>query len=116
MIHWIDLKTEQQLEEIATRSFQKPQAIFKHSTRCYISQAVLRNVESEWAIPEEQLDAHFLDLLAHRNVSNKIASLFSVEHQSPQLIVISKGEVIYHDSHQSIDLVEMNRTLVNSAV
>jgi bacillithiol system protein YtxJ len=70
----------------------------------------------EWAFSVDQLDAHFLDLIAHRNISNKIATLFSVEHESPQLIVISKGVVIYHDSHQAIDLGEVNRTLDISVV
>ncbi len=116
MIDWKELNNEYQLDGLVAASFEKPQAIFKHSTRCYISKTVLRKLEMEWAFSVDQLDAHFLDLIANRNISNKIATLFSVEHESPQLIVISKGVVIYHDSHQAIDLSEVNRTLDSSVV
>lgn len=107
-MNWKTLDRTEQLDEIITSSQQKPQAIFKHSTRCYISKAVMKNLESEWNISDEKLDVFYLDLLQHRNISSEIAARFSVVHQSPQMIVISKGKVIYQDSHQSISLDEMN--------
>lgn len=47
---------------------------------------------------------YFLDLLAHRDISNKIASDFEVTHQSPQMIVLKDGKAIKNASHQAISL------------
>jgi bacillithiol system protein YtxJ len=47
---------------------------------------------------------YFLDLIAHRDISNEIESRFDVTHQSPQLIALENGKAFYNASHQSIDL------------
>nr|WP_262919454.1 thioredoxin family protein [Niabella hibiscisoli] len=39
---WITLNSVEQLEAINQKSFEKPQLIFKHSTRCSIS-SVIKN-------------------------------------------------------------------------
>ena len=86
------------------KSFEKKVAIFKHSTRCHISKTVLRNFESEVQNTDKNVEYYFLDLLAHRNLSNKIAEDFGVEHQSPQLIVLENGKSVKDASHQAISL------------
>ncbi|MEK9713598.1 MAG: alpha/beta fold hydrolase [Thalassolituus sp.] len=45
---------------------------------------------------------HYLDLIAHRDYSNLIAQELGINHESPQLIILHLGEVIWHDSHQGI--------------
>ncbi len=110
-MNWKNLETEAQLDEIVAASEKKPQAIFKHSTRCYISKAVLKNLEQDWNIAVVNADIHYLDLLAHRDISNEIASRFSIEHQSPQLIVLFKGDVMYNESHQSIDVSDVKGSI-----
>lgn len=98
---WIDLTLINQLLEIQEQSKVTPVVIFKHSTRCVISRMVLR--EFERSFPEKgSCCLYFLDLLAYRDISNKIAATFQVFHQSPQLIVIKNGEAVYHASHNQI--------------
>jgi bacillithiol system protein YtxJ len=101
-INWLALTDKAQLEDIIKISIGKPVLIFKHSTRCGISRKVLKNFESDYDIPETEIDMYFLDLLEYRILSNDISEKFKVAHQSPQVLVIKKGEVIYHDSHDSI--------------
>ena len=101
-INWLALTDKAQLEDIIKISIGKPVLIFKHSTRCGISRMVLKNFESDYDIPETEIDMYFLDLLEYRILSNDISEKFKVAHQSPQVLVIKKGEVIYHDSHDSI--------------
>ncbi len=110
-MNWKNLETEVQLNEIVAASQTKPQAIFKHSTRCYISKAVLKNLEHDWNISTVNADIYYLDLLAHRDISNAIASRFAVEHQSPQLIVLFRGDVMYSESHQSIDVSDVKGSI-----
>ena len=53
------------------------------------------------------MDFYFLDLIKHRNISNKIASYFHIPHQSPQVLVINNGKCIYDESHSGIMLDEI---------
>ena len=101
-INWVALTDKAQLEEIIKISIPKPVLIFKHSSRCGISRMVLKNFESAYDIPETEIDMYFLDLLEYKSLSNAISEKFKVVHQSPQVLVIKNGAVIYHDSHDYI--------------
>lgn len=102
IMEWTNIKAMDQLEEIAGKSNNEKLLIFKHSTRCGVSRMVLRQFESEFD-SEGKIIPYFLDLLQHRNISNEIADRFSVQHQSPQVIVVQNGQAIYNASHDRID-------------
>jgi bacillithiol system protein YtxJ len=53
------------------------------------------------------VDFYFLDLIQHRNISNKIAQEFSVFHESPQVLLIKNGECVYDESHSGISMDEI---------
>lgn len=105
-VNWTELTDIAQLSEITTISNEKPVVIFKHSTRCSISRMALKQFEREYDL-NEVVDAYFLDLIAHRDISNEIASRFNVYHESPQLILIRNGKAIYDVSHSDIDAVAL---------
>lgn len=112
-MEWNTLNREDQLEDLVKLSEEYRVVIFKHSTSCGISRMILKQVESIIGSQNpEQVQYFFLDLLRYRSVSNAIASKFGVIHQSPQMIILDKGEVVYADSHSSINidyLVSKNR-------
>ena len=108
-ISWQQLSSIDQLEGIVEESKNIPVVIFKHSTRCGVSRGVLKSFEKNYNLPEEGMKLYFLDLLAHRDISNEIASRFKVHHESPQMIVLKNGEVVFHDSHHSIDPSSLKR-------
>lgn len=101
-INWSHLSDISQLHEIEDASNSKLVLIFKHSTRCSISRMALRQFENEFEANENVLP-YYLDLLNHRDISNEIAVKFSVVHQSPQLLIISKEKCIHNASHSDID-------------
>lgn len=101
---WNHINSEADLEKAVEESHNKKVAIFKHSTRCFISKTVLKNFEREVAASDKDVSFYFLDLLAHRDLSNKIADELGVQHQSPQLIVLENGNAVKNASHQSISL------------
>ncbi len=103
-INWQVLQNEEQLRQIANQSFEKPVAIFKHSIRCSISSMAKRRLERNWDIAEDQLTIYYLDLITFRSVSNKIAEAFEVPHESPQILLVKDGEVIFHTSHSDISV------------
>ncbi|MFM7017800.1 bacillithiol system redox-active protein YtxJ [Flavobacterium sp.] len=101
-INWLALTSVSQLDEIEDASNSKLVVLFKHSTRCSISRMALRQFENDFE-SNDQILPYYLDLLNHRDISNEIASKFSVVHQSPQLLIISKEKCIYDASHSDID-------------
>jgi bacillithiol system protein YtxJ len=105
-INWNELTDLGQLNEIIAVSNEKPVAIFKHSTRCSVSRMALKQFENEFN-SSDKVTPYFLDLIAHRDISNEIANRFGVTHQSPQLILIKEGKAIYNVSHSDIDAEEL---------
>jgi len=101
-MEWIKLAQEDGINEIIERSKEKPQVIFKHSTRCSISSVALQRMERAKQPPG--IDFYYLDLLAYRHLSNKVEDVFKVPHESPQVLVIKDGQCVYHDSHMGISM------------
>jgi bacillithiol system protein YtxJ len=99
---WISLTSPDQLADIKEKSKNKPQLIFKHSTRCSISSMAKNRLERE--TPPEYIDFYYLDLISYRELSTKIAEEFSVFHESPQIILIKNGECSYDESHSGINM------------
>ncbi|MGO3182217.1 MAG: bacillithiol system redox-active protein YtxJ [Aequorivita sp.] len=108
-IPWHVLGKMDQLNEILEESKVKPVAIFKHSTRCGISRAVLKMFEKNYKLTDDQLKLYYLDLLQNRDISNEIAARFKIQHESPQMIVIKNGVVVYQDSHHAIQASDLEK-------
>jgi len=112
MIKWNNLSRLEQLDTLYEDSFQKPQLIFKHSTRCSISSMALNRFERQWDQNPDQITPVFLDLIEHRNISNTVSEKFDIKHESPQILLISKGRCIYNTSHNDITLEHLKEHLV----
>jgi bacillithiol system protein YtxJ len=104
-MHWIHLTDEEQLKQIISNSNTRPQVIFKHSTRCSISSVALQRLQK--AEQPADIDFYYLDLIAYRSLSNKIADTFKVHHESPQVLVLKDGDCIYDESHLGISMDEI---------
>ncbi len=110
-LDWEDLNDHSQLVQLFEEEI--PVLIFKHSTRCSISSMALSRFESEWEA-KTNCKLIFLDLLAHRDLSNEIETITGIQHQSPQVIVVLKGKPIYNASHNSISVQKIEQLIVNS--
>ncbi len=108
---WKELNDLEQLDQIIADSKDKPVAVFKHSTTCGISARAKHVLEGNWDIEESELDFYYLDLLTYRPVSNKVAELTGVQHQSPQVVLIKDGKAVYNESHHSISVKELREFL-----
>ena len=111
---WIPLTSVEQLMKVAKTTDEKPVLLFKHSTRCSISAMAKNNLERNWSSGDELCDAYYLDLIAHRDVSDRIEEITGVVHQSPQAIVLRGSEIIYEESHSAIDARKIESTLRRS--
>lgn len=107
MIPWKQLEDVGQIDQLFNLSHQTPVVIFKHSSSCGTSAMVLDRLESS-SDNHTEFTWYFLDLLAHRDVSNAIADKAGVRHESPQIIILFQGKTLYHRSHIGIQWAEIS--------
>ncbi|MEX1193095.1 MAG: bacillithiol system redox-active protein YtxJ [Brumimicrobium sp.] len=100
-LNWVTISSLAELNEAIDKSNTIPSLFFKHSTRCSISSMALSRLENEWG-ESNSCNLYFIDLIAHRDVSNALAEKLNVFHQSPQAILIRNEKVIYDASHGEI--------------
>ncbi len=102
-MHWNSLNTVSQINDVLKQSFINPVVIFKHSYRCGISSMAFDRLKRYWDPAEmEHVEAYTIDVIGDREVSYAIADQLGVRHESPQLLVVKEGKVVYHDSHMGI--------------
>ena len=107
-MEWNVLNSLEQIEQIRAESNEKLVLIFKHSSRCNISRTTLDRLERNWKEEEmKKVKAYFLDLISYRSVSNELAEVFDVEHESPQILLIEKEVSAYNRSHFEIDYAQI---------
>jgi len=105
-MEWINITSINQVDEIAN-NHSEIILIFKHSTRCSISSMAMNRLESSWNEQASTIKTYYLDLIAYRSVSNYIADKFDVYHESPQVLLIKKGECFYEETHMGIRYEEI---------
>ena len=110
-MNWKHLTELNQLGWLIEESNSNPILIFKHSKSCSISRAALNKLERNWNLDIDSR-AYLLDLLAFRNVSNAIEEKFNVQHESPQVLIISQGKSVYDSSHFDINYGDIKDKLL----
>jgi bacillithiol system protein YtxJ len=94
--HFIRITDTKSYEDLVTRSKERPVVIFKHSLTCPISAAAydqMDRFDGEVALIEVQ---------RARELSREIENRLGVAHESPQVIVLRNGQVVWDASHFSI--------------
>ncbi len=98
---WNKLNSIVQVDGLIESS-QQPILFFKHSTRCPISTMAKGRLERDVALMNSGA-TYLLDLITFREISNHIADKLGIQHESPQVIVVKGGRVLYHASHNAIE-------------
>lgn len=104
-MNWLELTSIQVLDDLVLLSQERPVVIFKHSTRCSISDIAKGRLER--AGDQEGISFYYLDLLKYREISKAVSERFAVHHESPQVLLIRNGECIYDESHMGILMDEI---------
>ena len=104
---WEKIDSLEQLNDLIEKSLERPQLIFKHSSRCSISSMALNRLKSGI----ETIDLHIVDVIGNREVSNLISQKFDIIHQSPQILLIFNQECIYDASHFNISSTGINKEI-----
>lgn len=87
--------------------FKSNCVIFKHSPRCIISKIVLKKFEFQYS-DKCGIDKFFLiNVIKEREISNQISSLFQLNHESPQVLLVKNESLIYSASHSDINFKDL---------
>jgi bacillithiol system protein YtxJ len=95
-------------EELASRSQDALVVVFKHSPTCPISAAAyveMSRFDGDVAVVEVQ---------RARSLSQEIERRTGVAHESPQVLVLRKGKVVWNASHWKVKADEVQRAVKNA--
>jgi bacillithiol system protein YtxJ len=113
MGHVSDLATPKDFDDLVEASYERPVVLLKHSVACSLSargRDQFRQLAHDEDVPLYEVIVQYA-----RDVSNYIASETGVRHETPQVFVISQGEVTYHASHSRISVDALRRAAHEAA-
>ncbi len=90
------------LDQAIARSHDRAALVFKHSLTCPVSARAFREVTNLLSAPALPADVYLVCVQCDRRVSDAIAERLGTRHESPQAILLSRGEVVWSDSHFGI--------------
>ena len=111
-LSWILLERSAQLDDIVKHSYSTPCLIFKHSTNCFISSVALKRLEQKWSLQNDQVMPFFLDAIKDRQLSKQVSETFMENHETPQILLIKKGECILEACDMDIHMEEIQEMIV----
>lgn len=97
----IELTTPSQLKSLLEENKNRSLVILKHSTRCPASAMAFAEFE-RFAGKQPDITCAFIKLIEHRDVNDLLTELSGITHQSPQVFLFNRGELIWDASHSEI--------------
>jgi bacillithiol system protein YtxJ len=79
-----------------------PVVLYKHSTQCSQCDAAIEEVQAFEEESPEAATVYYLDLWAHRDLSDAVARKLGVRHESPQAIVLRGGKPVAVFNHRAV--------------
>lgn len=98
---WNIPETELEVDKILNNT-NRIQIFYKHSFTCGVSVMAKPVVEEFMDEYEKKADFHFINVKQNRPISNYISEVTGVRHESPQILIMHKGEVYWSESHGMI--------------
>ncbi len=92
------------LSEILEKSEKNPVIIFKYSRECNSSTRLSLELEKIMDQKKLTLPIYRVTVQTQRVLSNRIEEWFQIKHESPQIIVVKNGRVLYTAHHSGIKL------------
>lgn len=97
----IELHDRTGLDKFLEKSQSSPVILFKHSTQCSRSAAVIEGFDAfEQANPS--MACGLILVIEYRDVSDEVEERFGIRHESPQAILVYQGKPVWHASHWAI--------------
>ena len=99
------LRDGSSVEALVEESHQHPVVLFKHDPYCGVSAAAQEELEMLGS------DVTLVDVSRQHDLKRQIADRTGVRHESPQVIVLRRGEVAWSASHFKITADSVRQAL-----
>ena len=93
---FLKISDRDDLDTLLDDSKLRPVVVFKHSNSCPISAAAYREME------KFDGDVSLVIVQTASDVSRQLASITGIRHESPQVLVLRDGKVVWNASHFQI--------------
>ena len=103
------LTTIEQFKELLNLSSKNNLIIYKHSSACPVSHAAQARILN--LLQEKPLIIYEILVIEDRPLSNYIAEVLSIKHQSPQILLIKNQECFWNASHLKVNEENIKQAL-----
>ena len=94
--HILEITDTKEFAELVKRSKERPVVIFKHSTTCAMSATAYREMTGFDG------EVSLIEVQSARELSREIEKRTGIAHESPQVIVLHNGKVVWNASHSRV--------------
>ena len=103
-----------ELDRMLAASGDRPLLLFKYSATCGTSAEALDELVAH--LNENPADATYamVTVQTHRDVSNEIARRLGVRHETPQVLLIRDGRVVWSASHFRVTATAVKEAITSS--
>lgn len=98
MTRFTPVRTRTELDAAFDASSRAPVIVFKHSESCGVS-LMARGLLEDGDVPA---DVYEIVVQRSRELSNDVAALTGVRHESPQVLVLVNRRATWHSSHAGV--------------
>ncbi|MBC2724467.1 bacillithiol system redox-active protein YtxJ [Desulfosporosinus sp.] len=111
MAEFKEINSPQDLEGILEESRLRKIIIFKHSTACPTSARAWQEVQDFIQESSDEILVVMIKVIESRSISNQLAETLGVKHQSPQVLLLSNRQILWHTSHQTVTQTNIKKAL-----
>lgn len=100
--------SDEDVAAAVAESWHRPVLLFKHSATCGVSAMAHEELTAMAADPAAP-PIYLIDVRASRAVSNAVATRFSLRHESPQVLIVDRGQLLWSASHFGVTADRVRR-------
>jgi bacillithiol system protein YtxJ len=93
------IDTIEDLDVILAGTANRPALIFKHSLTCGTSAMAMEEMLDLMSNPPADVDVWLVRIQAARPVSDAIEARLKTRHESPQVLLVRDGQVVWSATH-----------------
>lgn len=105
------VETIDALDDLLAGTSERPALIFKHSLSCGTSAMAMEEMTDLVADGPLEVEFALVRVQAARAVSDAISTRLKVRHESPQVLLVRDGQVIWSATHWNVNAATVRAAL-----
>lgn len=100
--NYTEIDSIEEWSTLLEQSGERALLLLKHSTACPISGAAFKEFKVYTRKPKRPIVCALVKVIESRPVSDEIETKTGLKHESPQILLIQDGELLWNASHWDI--------------